>query len=430
MPRGPLDPIHALLDVTQLGVVQEAIGDTVHRAGIHRVVEQLVRSLRATPGVTVTLCSPERSYDTVDFLEQHREFRALPFRPARKRFGARLRARVVARHSRAGAHPPGALPLRVLNKLVFVTNQALDAAPWSTLPDADVFHSPVYALPAPGDRVRRMRYFLTIHDVIPFLRPEFSSWGGDAWLRRILGSLQPDDHVVTVSEHTRHDLLNTWPGITPERVRVTRLAADAERFYHCDDAERIAAVRAKYGVPDGRYVLSVSTLEPRKNIPHLIKSFAALARAERVDDLSLVLTGSKGWDYDAIFSEVGRFAELRDRIVFTGYVDDEDMAALYTGALVFVYPSHYEGFGLPLLEAMQCGTPVITSNTSSMPEVVGDAGVLVDPGDGDALAQAMLDVYRDPARRAELAALARARAREFTWDRFAAETVAAYRAAL
>jgi glycosyltransferase involved in cell wall biosynthesis len=261
------------------------------------------------------------------------------------------------------------------------------------------------------------------------LRPDLFSWGGEAWIRRILNSITPDDWVFAISQRTKDDLLSFHP-IAPERVVVTPLAADPQRFYRCDDAARRAEVRQRYGVPDAPYMLSVGTLEPRKNIPHLIRSFGELVRAERIDDLHLVLTGAKGWDHDQIFAQAGAQGELRDRIVFTGYVADDDLAPLYSGALVFVYPSLYEGFGLPPLEAMQCGTPVITSNTSSLPEVVGDGGIMVDPHDADALAGAMLHLYRDSAARADLAARAVARAGRFSWEAFAARTGEAYRAAL
>jgi glycosyltransferase involved in cell wall biosynthesis len=434
MARQPPGPLRVLIDVTQFGVVQDDRENSVHRAGIHRVVEQTVRSVSAAPGVVLTLCAQERPQAAADFVLQHDDMRHVPFAPARRQLGARLRARVVAEHERHGAHTPTAMPLRAINKVVAVGNQALDsrvgAVDRATVRGADVYHSPVYALPEARARVRRVRYFLTVYDVIPLLFPQFSSWGGEAWIRHILASLGPDDHVLAISEHTRRDLLNACPQIAPEHVRVTPLAADPARFYRCDDAAQVAAVRGRYGVPDAPYVLSVGTLEPRKNIPRLIQSFADLVRSEQVGDLHLVLTGSKGWDYDAIFAEVGRLDGLRERIVFTGYVADADLAALYTGALAFVYPSFYEGFGLPPLEAMQCGTPVITSNTSSLPEVVGDAGVMVDPNDGAALAQAILDLYGDSSRRADLAARATARAAQFTWDRFADQTVGAYRSAL
>jgi glycosyltransferase involved in cell wall biosynthesis len=432
MARPEPSPLRVLLDVTKFGYAQTI--PKTHRDGINRVVEATAKSVSTMPGVSMTLCARRLASHALAYAEAHPDLRALPFRPRRREFGARLRARVVQAHARAGAHPPGSLPLRIANTMLSHANRALDVPTggvgWSTLMGADVFHSPIFALPKASERrVARVRYFLTVHDLIPFLIPQSSAEAGATWLEGLLGTLGPEDHVLTVSEHTRTDLLNVRPDIDPARVHVTLLAADTERFYRCDDPGQLAATRARYGIPDAPYVLSVGTLQPRKNIPHLVKSFAALVRAERLDDLHLVLTGSQGGgDFDAIVNHATKYSDLRDRIVFTGFVDDTDLAALFSGALVFAYPSLYEGFGLPPLEAMQCGTPVITSDRSSLPEVVGDGGVLVDPLDQDALAQAILDVYRDSGHRADLAVRATARARQFTWERFAEQTVGAYRA--
>ena len=434
MPQQPDRPIRVLLDISLLGRVHAAPPRSSLRTGIYRVVEQTVRSVAAEPDVRLTLGAHAEGDAAIAYAGAHPEFSRLRIRvAARKRLESRLFAELAARHARVGAFTPGALPLRAVRKALAVTNHALDGLTANGVrgAGADVFHSPFSPLPPPERRVRRVRYVLTVYDIIPLLFPEtVASWGGDRWMRDIVDSIRPEDHVLTISEHSRRDLLNLRRDLAPERVHVTPLAADPERFYPCEDAARVAAARARYGVPDAPYVMALGTLAPHKNIPHLIRAFADLVRAERLDDLHLVLTGAKGWGYDPIFETLGELGDTKDRVVFTGFVDDADLAPLYTGALVFVYPSLYEGFGLPPLEAMQCGTPVITSNTSSFPEVVGDGGVLVDPRDGAALAQAILDVYRDPARRAELAARARARAREFTWQRFGRRTVDAYRAAL
>jgi glycosyltransferase involved in cell wall biosynthesis len=155
-----------------------------------------------------------------------------------------------------------------------------------------------------------------------------------------------------------------------------------------------------------------------------------LIREQKIDDLCLVLTGAKGWDYDRIFGEIANSVDVQDKIILTGYVPDEDLSPLYSGALAFVYPSLYEGFGLPPLEAMQCGTPVITSNTSSLPEVVGDAGIMVAPTDSDALCQAMLDLYCSDALRRDLAQKSLLRAKQFSWQKTTRETINAYKKAL
>jgi glycosyltransferase involved in cell wall biosynthesis len=299
------------------------------------------------------------------------------------------------------------------------------------LEGADIFHSTLSPLPGAAPGVRGPRRFLTVYDVFPQLMPALSWQGADAWSRRMTDSVGPGDWVLAISQYTKNDLLTLRPDLDPERVVVTYLGADRDRFYPCDDGERRAATRRRYGIPEGvPYLLSVGSLVPHKNLPHLLRTFAELVRTERVGDLHLVLTGPKAWDSDAFGALLGGADARRERVILTGHVDDEELAPLYSGALAFVFPSLYEGFGLPPLEAMQCGVPVIASDAASLPEVVGDGGILVGPHDGDALAQAVLDVYGDAAGRARLAARALARAACFSWERYADETVAAYRRAL
>jgi glycosyltransferase involved in cell wall biosynthesis len=151
---------------------------------------------------------------------------------------------------------------------------------------------------------------------------------------------------------------------------------------------------------------------------------------QHLRDLSLVLVGREGWLNDALFQAISESRSVRDRIIVTGYVPDTDLAPFYSGALAFVYPSVYEGFGLPVLEAMQCGAPVVTSNTSSLPEVVGEAGIMVDPADADALCAAMYELYSDPCLREDLAHRSMERAGQFSWDKCVQETLQAYRTSL
>ncbi len=431
------DPLRVLLDVSHLGHVQSGPRRSIRRTGLHRVVEQTIKWVSAEPGVEVTLASARQWEPAFEYVELHPDLKALRFPiPGRKRLGSRIRQWAAAEHSRMDLRPVGALPSRMANRIAGDTNRVLDVLTHKLGRGAhatsDIFHSPLDALPAASERSRRVRYFLTVYDLIPMLFPNaVAGWNGDAWLRKIVGSLGPEDDVLAISEHTRADLLTAVPALVPERVHVTPLAADRAVFRPCTDETRLAAVRARYGLPaDAPYVLTVATLAPHKNLPTLLRAFAELVRAERLGDLHLVLVGARGWGADSVTAEVGRLDELRGRVIFTGYVDDADLAPLYSGALAFAYPSLYEGFGLPPLEAMQCGTPVIASNTSSLPEVVGDAGLLVDPRDPDALAQAILDVYSDGALRADLSRRALARAQEFSWARYARETVGAYRAAI
>lgn len=293
-------------------------------------------------------------------------------------------------------------------------------------PAADIFHSAGAPLPS---RTRggspRLR-FLSIYDLAALRFPEIY---GPEYRRTTDASLRSvgrDDRVMTCSESTAAQLRELGT-IRSEAITVVLPAASPELFHPCGK-ERIEAARARYGIPAGPYLLSVNTPDPRKNLLHAVRSFARMAAA--VPELTLVLVGHSGLGPQTLREAVDGLPAARGRVLLTGYVDDADLAPLHCGATAFVYPSLYEGFGLSALEAMQCGTPVIASNTSSLPEVVGDAGILVDPRDGDALCQAMLDLCRDAGLRAGLRERSLARAASFTWERATRETIAAYRAAL
>ena len=297
-----------------------------------------------------------------------------------------------------------------------------------TLDQLDIFHSTIYPLPNFVQSNQKLRRFITIYDMIPVLFPEYLEPQINKNFTNIIRSIRPDDWVIAISESTKNDFCD-FLKFDPSRVFVTPLAA-SEMFYRCTDTGKNAAVRKRYHIPEGPYVLSLCTLEPRKNIDHTIRCFVRTIREQRIDDLNLVLVGTKGWDFDRIFAEITDAPEMKNRIIVTGYIPDEDLASLYSDAMMFVYPSIYEGFGLPPLEAMQCGVPVITSNTSSLPEVVGDAGIMVAPDDGDALCQAFWKLYRDSSLRERMSAKSLERARQFSWEKCAQDTVGAYRAAL
>jgi glycosyltransferase involved in cell wall biosynthesis len=208
--------------------------------------------------------------------------------------------------------------------------------------------------------------------------------------------------------------------VPPEKIVVTYNAAEA-RFAPPDPAE-LAAVRARAGLPE-RFILFISTLEPRKNVPMLLDAYARIAAST---DAPLIIGGGKGWLYDAIFAKAESL-NLGDRVRFVGFIDSQDLPLWYAAATVFTLPSLYEGFGMGLLEAMSCGTPVVTTTSSSLPEVVGDAGLLVPPTDADALAEALLRLLNDASLHAEMRERGLQQARRFSWRETAERTLAAYR---
>ena len=332
-----------------------------------------------------------------------------------------------------------AFPFRAVCKIM---ERRACLLPASALDWADVFHSPAPPLSRPrfwprqkrGARrtaaERRLKLFLTVYDLIAILHPEWFDGSLARRMRAALDTLTPDMWALCISRATRDDLLNHRPDLDPERVVVTHLAASGA-FRPCADPTIRQALRSKYGIPrDVPYFLTLNTLEPRKNLDAVVEAFHRLTEQPGLPDLHLVLAGGQGWKFDRVMKLIEARPALRTRIVLTGFVHDDDLPALYSGAVGFVYPSLYEGFGLPPLEAMQCGVPVITSNISSLPEVVGDAGIMVAPCDLDAIAQAMLNLCANEGLRQSLSTAGLNRARQFSWAKCAAETIAAYKLAV
>ena len=292
----------------------------------------------------------------------------------------------------------------------------------------DVFHSPHFKLP-PEDLLGGIPRVLTIYDLIPIHGTGFVPQVSTDSFHKILDSINIErDWIIVISEFTKHEFCE-YTGMSPDRVFVIPLAA-SNHLHRVDDPNLIAGVRERYGIPNGDYVLSVSSLEPRRNLSHVIHCFFRLLTEHPNLDVNLVLTGRKGYLDNEIFSKAESTPALRNRIIFTDYVPDEDLSALYSGAKAFVYASLYEGFGLPPLEAMQCGVPVITSNSSALPEVVGDAGIMVEPRDADALCQALLDLLSQEDLRNRLSTKGRERAKNFSWEKAAAATAAVYKIAI
>jgi glycosyltransferase involved in cell wall biosynthesis len=293
-------------------------------------------------------------------------------------------------------------------------------------PPVDVFHSPYHPIPPDIEAAARI---LTVHDLIALLFPKLVPAPSAQLQKLSLHLLKPTDHIICNSSVTRQDLCRLGE-IDFSRTHITHLAAEKSIFHPCEDADLIEAVRIKYNLGQFPYILSLCTLEPRKNLVSIIRAFSRLLQKDGAQDIRLVLVGAKGWDFKQLFSEIEADPAIHPRIVTTGYVPDEDLSPLYSSAALFVYMSFYEGFGLPALEAMQCGTPVIVSNSSSLPEVVGDAGVLLAPEDVSGLHRILKYVLSDPELRREMSLKALRQASRFSWGKCVDQTIAAYRRAL
>lgn len=264
------------------------------------------------------------------------------------------------------------------------------------------------------------RQLTFIHDMAFLAFPETVEKRTRRWLNCYIRKYcKRASLVLTVSEFSRQEI-HRYMGVPLEKVKVVYNGVDPE-FYHPGYPEtRIRQVAKKFNIT-GDYILYLGTLEPRKNIETLINAYFLLKKSGSTCP-KLVLAGKKGWLYDSIFSRVQE-NHLENDVIFTGYVPEEDVPVLMNGARIFLFPSLYEGFGIPPLEAMACGTPVITSNSSSLPEVVGDAGLMVPPKDAKALADGIMRILTDDQLYGQLQEAGMKRARRFTWKR-SAETLA------
>ncbi|MCB0073034.1 MAG: glycosyltransferase family 4 protein [Caldilineaceae bacterium] len=265
---------------------------------------------------------------------------------------------------------------------------------------------------------------VTVHDLAFLHWPHFLTATSAAYYGQIDRAVHHARHIIVPSESTKHDLVGQM-GAPDAKVSVIYEAADP-RFRPLPVDETRRAVTAKFGIPDS-YVFFVSTIEPRKNVNGLLEAFRILIDRYNVQETGLVLAGSKGWLYEETMDLVNRL-NLAERTFFLGRVSDEDLHQLYVGARCHIHPALYEGFGLPPLEAMACGTPTIVSNTGSLPEVVNDAALLVAPRDHEEIAVAMHRLLTDDALHAELRRKGLHQATFFSWDRAAEQTLDVYRA--
>jgi glycosyltransferase involved in cell wall biosynthesis len=301
--------------------------------------------------------------------------------------------------------------------------------PPETLQSADIYHSPHTPFPAAVHEHKKIRKFITCHDFIPLKHPEFFSSCSPIFMNGVLACLEPENFAFCVSETTRNDVLN-FSSMPPERVFVSPLAASPELFFPVIQPELLRSARQKFQLGEKPFFLALSAHDPHKNFPFLIRCFGALVESGELKDSNLVIVGHNlGRNPDAQ-KAVAEFPKVKDRILIAGFVPDQELAALYSSATAFLFPSLAEGFGIPPLEAMQCGIPVIASNTTSMPEVVGDAGILLAPTAKDAWCQAMLSVARDESLRAKLSKKSLQRSKLFSWQRFIDETLRGYKTSM
>ncbi len=285
----------------------------------------------------------------------------------------------------------------------------------------DLFHSPAFITPL----IRgRSRHVVTVHDMTFFTLPDAHSA-----LRRskpfqwaVQASMYAADTICTPSEYVREDIIRLMPKLAPKIVAVR---SGIDEIYRPQPEEEVRAELRKFKI-EAPYIIHVGTIEPRKNLTRLVTSFNALAAENKISD-HLVFCGKLGWGYEEFLASVEN-SPVRDRIHLLGYVPDESLPALYTGARLCVYPSREEGFGLPPLEAMSCGAPVIAGDTSSLTENLTGAAILIPPGDQSALTEAIGRVLGNEETRLDLVAKGQKRANEFSWENTALHMQQVYEA--
>ena len=288
---------------------------------------------------------------------------------------------------------------------------------WQDTPD--VLFIPAHTIPL----VRRpsLPTVVTIHDVgfQKYLKT-YQSWWGRLYEGRVSNyAARNATHLIAVSESTKRDLVEKLR-VRPEKITVVYEGVDHNKFKMQNAKCKTDEVKRKYRI-DSDYLLFVGTVQPRKNLVRLMEAFSALV--SRSPTLNLVIAGKRGWLSDEIYAAPRKFG-VGERVKFLGFVPTEDIVSLMNGALLFVFPSLYEGFGLAVLEAMACGCPVVASNISSLPEVVGEAGILVDPYRTDSIARGIRKVLElDETQRRNLIERGLQQAKKFTWEKAARETI-------
>ncbi len=342
----------------------------------------------------MTKLHPEHRFSLNYFAMRHLNARKADLAPY-------LRENVTAKH--AFCSPYG---YRLLSSFLPVPYR------WFFGKDADITHFFNYIIPpfVHGKTV------VTVHDMVYRAFPETVRGRTKHMLDLgLVTSMKRADRIVTDSEFSRSEIIKYYPQFQ-DKIRVVPCGVDMQKFHPETDAQKIAEVREKYGLSE-QYFLYLGTLEPRKNLERLIDAYAQFAKNHE-NPAQLVLAGGKGWLYDGIFAKVQRLG-LEDKVIFTQYIDSADMCALMSGALAFTFPSIYEGFGMPPLEAMACGTPVLVSDAASLPEVTGDSAVIVKPDSTDSIAEGLERLFTDAQLRARLRAEGLERAKLFSWERSA-----------
>ena len=391
-----------LFDATELSYFKEKSG---HRAGVFFVALNIFNELKkADVNITFT-CDYKRYF----FLKNLKEFSDIKLLNENSLLNLFLGKLVyLTRNFPINLRYALLILLRFYEKYLYKKNKKNS----EQLLDFSVYFSPITP-PSKEIEESELKRFRMIHDVIPILENGKTKSPKD-WYYKIYSTINDKDFYFSNSEYTKKDILKFFPFIKEENIKTTLLGAN-ENYKPVDDN----TILKKYNLPP-KYIFSLCSLGKRKNLEFGIKNFFEFIERNRIDDLYLVLAGGIWKRFEKELNGTLNKYD-KNRIKILGYVPDEDLPALYSQALMFIYPSLYEGFGLPVLEAMQCGCPVITSNTTSLPEVIGDAGIQINPTSDEEMIAAYKRMYFDADFREKCRQNGLERAKQFSWEKCAAE---------
>ncbi|MCU0324380.1 MAG: glycosyltransferase family 4 protein [Spirosomaceae bacterium] len=385
------------------------------RTGIYRVAYQIVLNAIQNPDFEVQISAFENYSNTRRFILESFK-KSINIVNSESDFKIETFEKQLFNLLKSGSLPQRVLDYTWLKIKELVRPDAIYQPEF--LKKAQIIHSPLHPFPKSVLEHKHLHKITTIHDLAAFRYPDFVAPRNRHLMQRVIEQNRPESHYICISESTKNDLLEFGKGIKPEQISIINLAASCDLFYQIGSSEQDPKILEKYGIPNDKpYFLSLSTLEPRKNLRRTIQAFLQVIEQQHEKDLNFVLVGSKGWDFDEILNEIGD-SEYKSQIIVTGFVDDKDLATIYSRALFFSFVSYYEGFGLPVLEAMQCGIPVLTSDVSSLPEVAGQAALMVNPADTNAIADAIWKLYNSENLRQQLIGKSKGQIEKFSWEKF------------
>lgn len=394
--------MNLLFDATELSYINENSG---HKAGVFYVSLNLLREFLKIDDIKITFCCDYRRYYFLKKIlkDNFGEIKLLEEHSFINKFIGKI------------IYLTRNFPLRFKYALLILSRYydayfyKINDKNIKQLNGFDSYFSP-YSSPSGEIQASKIKKFRILHDAIPIIENGYPKSPRD-WYYKIYSTINSDDYYVTNSENTKTDIIKYFTQINPEHIKTTLLGA-SENF-------RSTKLRPEV---EGKYVFSLCSLGKRKNLEFGIRNFFRFIEKNNINDLKLVLGGSVWFKYknelESVLSEYDR-----NKVILAGYIDEKNLAKYYSNALCFIYPSLYEGFGLPVLEAMQCGCPVITSNITSLPEVIGDCGIQVCPTNNEEMIAAYEKMYFDREFRNNCSKKGLERAKKFSWEKCANEII-------